>query len=169
MWKAEKIELTKNSDTYWKDANYLSDTYTLSINGVTIYNRVNPKLLLPSGCFQNEVCTYCAQEGCESGGMLRIVRHQDSLFFIPCFDEMENYLEHDGNAADNDYGDTECPPHEWYENGILEVDETMLPKFLELLTGFNMQEIPFVKDEEMTKVEEWEKLVKEKPNVGFMR
>jgi hypothetical protein len=169
MWKAEKIELIKNSESEWKGRYYFDDCYTLKINGAWISNHISKDLKISSPhCFQNCICDFCGEEGCNAGGMLSIVRHKKSLLFIPRFEDMESYLEHDGNADDSDYGDSECPPHEWYESGILEVDEIMLPKFLELLTGFDLQSIPFITDAEMNKVLEWETLVKEKP-IGFMR
>ena len=80
---------------------------------------------------------------------------------------MESWLERD--ISDEDSGDCESPPHEWYEHGILEVDETMLPEFLSVLKGFDMGKIPFIDTEELQKVSEWERLVKEKPVSGFMR
>ncbi len=170
MWKANQIELTKNSETVNKNRYNFENCYSLKINDTWISNCITTDLKIYSPqCFQNHICEFCGAEGCDAGGMLRIVRHEKSLLFIPCFDEMESYLEHDGNAADDDYGDSECPPHEWYVNGILEVDETMLPKFLELLTGFDLQSIPFITDKEMKKVSEWEMLAKEKPALGFMR
>ena len=170
MWKARKIELTKNSETSHKDTYYFEDGYTLRINGVCISNSITADFKIHSpNYFQDWVCNFCGVEGCNARGFLSIVRHEKSLLFIPCFDYMESYLERDSNADDNNYGDSECAPHEWYESGILKVDETMLPKFLGLLTGFVMEDISFITDSEMDKVLEWETLVREKPAVGFMR
>lgn len=170
MWKARKIELTKNSETDRPCRNYFDECYSLKINDAWISNHIGEDLKISSPhCFQNHICTFCGCEGCNAGGMLSIVRHEKSLWFIPRFEDMEEYLEHDGNADNDDYGDSECPPHEWYKSGILEVDETMLPQFLKLLIGFDMAEIKPITDEEMKKVIEWEALVKEKPAVGFMR
>lgn len=170
MWTARKIELTKNSETAHKDAYCFNDCYTLKINDACISNSITEDLrIYCPNCFQNWICDFCGCEGCNAGGMLSIVRHEKSLWFIPCFDTMDEYLERDGNADDGDYGDSECPPHEWYKNGILEIDETMIPKFLEVLTGFDMAEIKPITDVEMSKVLEWEALVKEKPTTGFMR
>jgi|ERR1700752_4196735 len=168
MWKARKIELIKNSETWRKDRSYFADCYTLEINGVHISNSITENLTIPTD-FQTSVCDYCGQEGCNSGNMLSIKRHEKSLLFIPCFDCMEEYLERDNGDENEDYGDSECPPHEWYENGILEVDEIMLPEFLSLLKGFDLNKIPVITTEEMDKVLEWENLVKEKPVTGFMR
>ena len=85
---------------------------------------------------------------------------------MPCFDGMESYLEYDSGADDT--GNRQCPPHEWYKSGILEIDEVMMPKFLEVLSDFDLEEIPLITDEEIDKVLDWEICVKEKPS-GFMR
>jgi len=169
MWKAEKIELTKNSETAHKNSYHFLNDYTLKINDVWISNCITEKLTIDSPDeFQNSVCDFCGYS-CDSGGFLRIVRHKKSLLFIPCFDAIDTFLERDGNDKDENYGEWYCPPHKWYEDGILEVDETMLPKFLELLTGFDLKSIPFITDAEMYKVLEWKTHVKEKPAIGFMR
>ncbi len=169
MWKAEKIELIKNSEIAHKENYYFTDCYSLKINGVQIYNCIDEKLTIHTPDeFQDYVCAYCGIS-CDAGGFLCIKRHKKSLLFIPCFDSIDSFLQRDGCDVDKNYGEWYCPPQKWYEDGILEVDETMLPKFLVVLSGFEMQEIPFITHEEITKVLEWEKLVKEKPTVGFMR
>ena len=113
MWKAEKLELLKNSNLATKNTYHFEDGYTLKINGALISDTISKDLKIPSPhCFQNMVCDFCGVEGCNAGGMLSIVRHEKSLLFIPRFDDMESYLERDSNAVDDDYGDSECPPHE---------------------------------------------------------
>lgn len=169
MWKARKIELTKNSETFHSSHLEFRDCYTLEIDGVCISNSIKENLKIGSAnYFQTLICTFCGQEGCNAGGFLSIVRHEMSLLFIPCFDGMESWKERIFSDENGDYGDDECPPHEWYVSGILEVDETMLPVFLELLKGFKLEEIPFITKKEMDKLLEWEICVKEKPK-DFMR
>jgi hypothetical protein len=167
MWKARKIELISNKEKAHKDT-YFFDRYTLKINGVQIANFIGDNLNLPT-YFQTWICNYCGYEGCSAGGFLSVRRHEKSLLFIPCFDYMEEYLEYDGCDENGDYGDSECPPHKWYEEGILEVDEETMPEFLGVLKGFDLNEIPFITKEEMNEVLDWEQLVKENPAKGFMR
>lgn len=170
MWKARKIELKSNKEVErHSDSIYFTDLYTLKINDVPIHNCIGEKLTInyPNE-FQNWVCDFCG-ESCSAGCTLCIRRHEKSLLFIPCFDMMNSFVEYDGCAADGNYGSWDCPPHEWYEHGILEVDETMLPEFLRILKGFDIENIPFITDEEMDKMLEWEILVKDKPAHGFMR
>lgn len=169
MWKARKLELTKNSETFHKSCYEFIDCYTLTINEICISNSISENLRIRTpNYFQCSICTFCGQEGCNAGGFLSIVRHEKSLLLIPCFDGMESWKERIFSDENGDYGDDECPPHEWYESGILEVDETMLPVFLELLKSFKLEEIPFITDGQMEKVLEWELRVKEKPK-DFMR
>src|ERR1035437_3881669 len=133
MWKAKKIELIKNSKIYNR-VNEFYYCYSLKIDGVLISNHIDSDFKIGSPtCFQTWICTECGHTGCQAGGILGIRRHEKSLWFIPCFDDMVSNLEHDCNDdIDGDYGDPECPPHKWYENGILEVDEIVLPEFLKL-------------------------------------
>lgn len=167
MWKAQKIELTKNSETS-DEGDEFYDRYSLEINGVLISNHIEEGLSMDwYDNFPTWICTYCGEPLCNAGNMLSIKRHEKSLLFLPCFDRMESYLEYDCGDED-DTGDPECPPHEWYENGILEIDEAGLREFLGLLTGFDLQKIPLITDGEIEKVLEWETLVKVKP-AGFMR
>lgn len=170
MWKANKIELFKSNDKDNKNSFYLTDCYSLKISDVLISNSISKELKFHSpNYFQNIVCDFCGEIGCNSGGFLRIVRNEKSLLFIPCFDMMESWLERDVSDENENYGDSECPPHEWYEYGILEVDKTFLPKFLAVLSGFDLKNIPFVSDIEIDKISEWEQLVKFNPPTGFKR
>ena len=170
MWKATNIEIIKNIDNNDGHSFYFTDCYTLKINDVQISNCITDKLTIDSpNYFQNSVCQECGHS-CDAGGYLSIVRHEKSLWFIPCFDETDGeLLEYNGNDVEGNYGWWDCPPHAWYEHGILEVDEVMLPDFLRILTGFDLSKIPFIENEEINKVLEWERLVKEKPLKGFMR
>lgn len=165
--ESTKIELIHSSETSHRNRYYFDDCFTLKIDGVVISNRVSEDIKTIPNYFQTSVCDWCGQS-CDAGDFLSIVRHEKSLLFIPCFDEMDGYKERDSNAANGDYGEWECPPHEWYESGILEIDEMMLPVFLGLLTSFKLEDIPFITDDQMDKVLDWEVLVKEKP-VDFMR
>lgn len=169
MWKATKIELTKNIETTHRNRFYFDEGYTLTIDGELISNCITEDFrLLEPNEFRVWVCDFCGYS-CDAGDYLTIVRKEKSLLFIPCFSEMDDrYKERDSSDANGDYGEYYCPPHKWYESGILEVDETILPVFLELLSGFKLDDIPFITDSQMEKVKEWEKLVIEKPK-DFMR
>jgi hypothetical protein len=160
MWKAEKIELEKNrKDTYFEDG------YVLKINDEWISNEVTSKkeFKYPDG-FQNMVCDDCGVEGCNAGGFLMARYHSDKLLFIPMFNNMECFEEYsctDGN------GDTECPPHKWFTDGILEVEGKELGILLSLVIGLEKDHVKPISETELATVLVWEKLVLEKPK-GFI-
>ncbi len=168
MWKAEKIELIPNSLTADRNTFYFEDCFTLKINEVLISNCINEKLTIYSPSeFQDHVCTFCGVS-CDSGGYLSMYRQGNSLLVIPCFSEMDSFLERDGNDPDENYGEWYCPPHKWYESGILKIDDVMLPIFLKTLPGFDLERIPFITEDLIEIIAEWEKCVIEKPK-DFMR
>ena len=163
MWRPEKIELIKNSVIATKNDYCFEDCYTLKINDCIICNSVNPKLTL-EGCWQNNTCTFCGAEGCHTGGMLRLVKQGNSLMFIPDFECMESYEEWDFWRVK---GESECPPHEWYERGILVVEGDAMQQLLSVLRGLSLEKIPDASQKQLDSILEWENLVKEKP-LGFM-
>jgi hypothetical protein len=121
MWKAKKIELIKNNARFDKNNSlFFEDCYTLSINETWITNTLkNPQVWKYITNFQNNVCDFCGETGCNPGGMLMVRKHMDSILFLPAFDLMEIFEEYDSSDSD---GDVECPPHEWFVNGILIVE-----------------------------------------------
>lgn len=156
MWKAEKIDLIKN-EHYSTSQLYFDGWYTLKINGEIIkVNIENPKEYF-NLCFQSVVCNFCGEEGCNVGGMLTIRKKGDSLLFLPVFDDMEDWKEYDSS---NSEGDSNCPPHKWFTDGILVVEGEPLKLLLELVSGIANSNIPEVDTSELEQIEKWENLVK---------
>ena len=147
MWKAEKIELVRNGGSICDESDYLADHWRLIINGIIIDNSIGRDRLrlcyeFP---FQSFECTFCGTEGCNYGGYLEVRKH-----------------DHDKRT-----GEQECPPHEWYEKGVLIVEKEMISELMKLLPLFSIADIREVSKEELDKILDWESLVKEKPK-GFM-
>ena len=164
MWKAEKIELVKNNKTY-SDAWRLYDCSSLMINGTLIHNAVDKDLTIPyPDMFQDGVCSECGQDGCNQGGQLMIKKQGASLIIIPDFNLIETFEEYDFKT---EKGDRSCPPHQWYQEGILIVEGEQLQKLYEMMPGLAKETIKEVTAEELDKIIEWERLVREKPK-GFM-
>lgn len=163
MWKAEKIELTKNSeDKDYERAFYLTDCCTLKINDVFIHNAV--KKGFSSDWFECCICTEYGFEGCNGHRMLMMRKQDKSLLFLPVFDLLSSFEEYD---YDTQAGDRQCPPHEWYENGILIVEGEQLKKLYGLIPELEAMKIPEISELEMNRILDWELAVKTKPK-GFM-
>lgn len=161
MWKAEKIELTKNE--YHNHRIYFEGWYSLIINDVYINSSIfNPQEDFPS-VFQDSICFECGAEGCNRGGMLMVRKHGETILFLPAFDDMDEWAECSGANLE---GDSECPPHKWFTDGILVVEGEPLRKLLELVPAIVKENIREVDAEEMAHIERWEALVKEQPK-GF--
>jgi hypothetical protein len=163
MFKAEKIELRKNNDDKRYDrALYLQDCYSLEINDVLICNAISSKYLDISR-FQNFVCTDCAIEDCNPTGILTVRRQDDKILIIPCFDEMDGF----GECEDNGIGNRQCPPHEWYDKGILIIEGEILKKLSGLMPCFHIELLGEASKEEQDLIVDWEEAVRQKPT-GFM-
>lgn len=163
MWKAEKIELTKNcKDKNYGRAFYLLDCFTLKINDVLIHNAV--KEGFSSDWFERFICDECGVQGCNGERMLMMRRQGNSLLFLPVFDLLDSLEEYN---YDMQTGDRDCPPHQWYENGILIVDGKHLKKLYELIPELETMKIPEISEWEMNRMLDWESAVKTKPK-GFM-
>lgn len=166
MWKAENISLSSNFD-YGKDRELvLKNSFTLRINGVLVHNNVGTNLTLPTPgfMFQACVCDYCGEEGCNPGGYLMLRRHGTNLLILPVFDLMETLEEFEPDSAK---GERDGPPHEWFDKGILVLEEDMVKVLLSKMKGLAEERIAEITDAEMNEVIEWERLVREKPP-GFM-
>lgn len=149
MWKAEKIELTKNTKGKFElQTNYFADCFTLSINGEFIHNAINESFSLPV-YFETLICDDCGQEGCNGAPMLMLRKYEGGILFLPYFDSLDSFQEYEWNTCK---GDRECPPHKWYEDGILFVEEKMMSKFLSVLFGFKLEIIPEISKEEISKM-----------------
>lgn len=163
MWYAEKIELFKNRDNPdYKDSFELVDLHTLKINGEIIYNALRTTL---RDSFETWVCDYCGEEGCNGASMLMLRRQNEALLFLPEFDIIDSFEEYDYDTCE---GERDRPPHKWYKDGILVVQGDQLLKLYELIPTLEKQSIKEVTPEELDKIAEWEKLVIEKPETGFM-
>lgn len=163
MWYAEKIELTKNSEDKFADRYLdLKDRLTLRINDEYIYNAVTNTL---PDYFETCICTECGQEGCNGAPMLQIRKQNDKLLFLPDFDCLDSLEEYNYKTCEGERG---CPPHKWYQDGILVVEGDQLKSLYEMLPNLSKEKIKEVSKEELDKIDEWERLVKEKPAKGFM-
>ena len=162
MWQAEKIELVKNE--YHNHRLYFEEWYSLVINDEYINSSIfSPQDKFPSH-FQDSICFECGVEGCNRGGMLMVRKYGETILFLPAFDDMDEWAECNGANCD---GDSECPPHKWFADGILVVEGEPLKKLLELVPAIANENIREIDKEEIVQIERWEALVKEQP-IGFM-
>lgn len=167
MRKAEKIELRKKGDP-----NYQIPYHVEFDNWLKLY--INDELISESiidptkyehfKCFQNLVCDFCGQEGCNPGGMLMVKKHSGSILILPAFSLMEEFKEFDSS---NSEGDVECPPHKWFIDGVLKVEGAALNKLIELIPGLSLELVPEMTEQQLENMNKWELMVKEKPE-GFI-
>lgn len=165
MWKAEKIELTKNSDEEENSHNfYLRDCFTLKINDEFICNSITNEPLT-GWSFETCICTECGEESCNGAPFLMIRKFNGGLLFLPAWDYLSSFEEYDHDTCE---GDRSCAPHKWYEDGILVVEEKMMPEFLRIIPSSNLEKIPEISKEYLDLMDKWEGLVIENPEKGFM-
>lgn len=152
MWKAEQIELINNAEIFPKGVAVFDDCATLKINGVRISNRCKRDLGVRSlNNFQASVCDECGEEGCDPTGFLALRKKGKELYFIPTFEWITEWKEYDeGN------GDSQCPPHEWFEKGMLVLDEEYAKKLFELLPGLSYEVIETLDEIEEVCIKNWE-------------
>lgn len=163
MWRAEKIQVKRNKKSRLdRDYNFRS-SYSLLINGQLIVDRFSdPKTFSFVNHFQISVCD-CGFEGCNPCDYLSIRKQGNAILIIPCFDWMDKFEEYDDRIRNYN---SECPPHKWYEEGILKIEGEGLKKLLELVPGFKTLDIPEMSELEMQQMIKWETLVHTQPK-GF--
>ena len=168
MWIAEKIELIKFGSSESKS--FFKDCDILKINGVVISDSVKDKISIAWQALGNEfparLC-HCGCEGTDIGEMLAIVKHKKSVLIIPAF----AWLDYEEDILDP-LTETciiplsEEPPQYWFEHGVLCIEGAQLTKLYELLHFLIEEEIPEIDTYLLSRVIEWEALVKKKPK-GF--
>lgn len=163
MWKAEKIELKKN--TAHPNGFYFADCYSLKINDELISNTVKDSFSVGTfNYFQVYVCDNCGIEHCHQGGFLMVRKQGNTLLFLPAFDWME-----EGEKIYDPKGipASEAPPYKMFTEGILVVEGDALVELFKLIPSMAILDIPEVNETYLKLISEWETLVKEKPK-GFM-
>ena len=173
MWKAEKIEYTKNPRDEFEEEedNYITleidgksvrfkngssdDTFTLNINGETISSdHLDGYSLCTRYNFQCVVCS-CGTEGCNTEGYVLIRKQGSSILILPAFDLIESIKELDLDTAG---AELECPPDKWYEEGILLIEEPQLSELISLKL-IDLDETPEISEKEINLMLDWESMV----------
>lgn len=165
MWKAEKIELIPNKETPNRSqAIYFEDCFSLKINGHIITNTISdPNDFYTKEAFPIFICDYCGFH-CDNGGMIAVRKHLSTIVILPDFNSMETFEEYD---SEDGKGDSDCPPHEWFEKGILVVEGKELEELVKLVPGLALENVQEVSKTELDCMLQWESLVKTKPK-GFI-
>ncbi len=171
MWKANKIEFTKNPKDECEEDDYYTleidgksvrfkngssnDTFTLSINDEIITNHnLEGSELCTRYNFQSVICS-CGTEGCNIGGYLLIRRQEKSIIILPAFDIIESIKEFD---LSTERGELDSPPQKWYEEGILIIEEPYISE-LTSLKLIDFDAVPEISETEINLMLEWESMV----------
>lgn len=151
MWKAEKIELEKNNK-----GTYFEVGYSLKINDEWISNKITLKKEFKSlNGFKNSVNNYIKYEDCDACFIIACY-HFDRILFIPVFNDKNTSEEYFCTGVN---GEASCPPHKWFTDEILELEDKELDTLLSLISGVEKGAVKLLFESELATVFVWEKRV----------